>query len=201
MSWTFERERCALIVVDMQNYFVLEGAPLECPDARMQIPLIQAIISKCRELGVPIIYTLHEPDPACCPLEAGMTPWIMEFGALAGTEEAKVVDELTPESGDILVSKRRFSAFYQTELELILRNLKKDEQPVDTLIICGTLANVCCESTVRDAYFRDFKVVFGTDINAAMTPEALNATIDNMYFFGRAMDCASIISALEAGRG
>ena len=118
-----------------------------------------------------------------------------------GTFGQKVVAELAPTSGDISIVKRRFSAFYQTDLEIILRNIRGNERPVNAIIICGTVTNICCESTARDAFFRDYKVVFGTDICSAHTPEAHAATLENMNLFGKNMDCAGIISALEKGRG
>ena len=201
MKWEFERDRSVLLVIDMQNDFVLEGAILEVKEARNQIPRIKKLIDKCRELDVPVIYTIQETDPVFCKLEVATFPPLMETGMRAGTKGYQVIDELTPEQGDIIVRKRRFSAFYQTDLELILRNIRGSEAPADTVIICGTVTNVCCESTARDAYFRDFKVVFGTDICSANTPESQAATLVNMELFGRNMDCASIIAALERGKG
>ena len=201
MNWTFERDRSVLLVIDMQNYFVLEGAPLEVPQARKQVPHIKGLIEKCRELKVPVIYTAHEPDPVNCPLEAAATPWLREFGALEGTKEARIIDELSPQAGDVVVKKRRFSAFFQTDLELILRHIRGTERPADTVIICGTMTHVCCESTARDAFYRDFKVVLGSDVCSSLRPESHNAAINNMRLFGRAMDRDSIINALEAGRG
>ena len=201
MKWEFERDRCALLVIDMQNDFVLEGAILEVEEARKQTPKIKKLIDKCRELEVPVIYTLQETDPVFCALEVAANPALMETGMRKGTKGFQVIDELAPETDDITVRKRRFSAFYQTDLELILRNIRGTAKPVDTVIICGTMTNICCESTARDAYFRDFKVVFGTDICSTRTPESQKATLVNMEIFGRNMDCESIIGALEKGRG
>ena len=201
VKWEFERDRCVLMVIDMQNDFVLEGAILEVKEARNQIPRIRRLIDKCHELGVPVIYTLQETDEVFCPLEVATTPKLMHDGMRKGTPGQQVITELTPAPGDISLVKRRFSAFYQTDLELILRNIRGSVKPVDTIIICGTVTNVCCESTARDAFFRDYKVVFGTDICSAQTPEAHAATLANMELFGRNMDCEGIISALERGRG
>jgi len=118
-----------------------------------------------------------------------------------GTPGWQIVAELVPEPDDIIVNKRRFSAFYQTDLEIILRNIRSPASTVDTIIICGTVSNICCESTARDAFFRDYKVVFGTDVCSAHTLEAHNATLANMEIFGRNMGCEDIIAALERGRG
>ena len=163
---------------------------------------MKALIDRCREFSVPIIYTMDDPDVMFSPLRTEEVPWLEQCGRFEDTEEFQIVSELAPERGDLIVHKRRFSAFFQTDLELKLRNIRGTEKPVDTVIICGTVTNVCCESTARDAYFRDFKVVFGDDVCAAFTPEAHKATLDNIgNFFGRVMDSEAIISALEAGRG
>ena len=199
--WEFERDRSVLMVIDMQNDFVLEGAVMEVREAKNQIPKIRGLIDKCHDLGVPVIYTIQETDEVFCPLEVGATPQIKHEGMRKGTFGQQVVSELAPEPGDISVVKRRFSAFYQTDLEIILRNIRGSVTPVDTIIICGTVTNICCESTARDAFFRDYKVVFGTDICSANTPEAHAATLENMKLFGRNMDCAGIIDALDRGRG
>ena len=194
VKWDFDKERCVLLVIDMQNDFVLDGAIMQVKEARRQIPKIQKLIATCRELSIPVIYTVHKTDPACCPLEIASFPWLKEAGMREGSDGINVVDYLRPAPGDRIISKRRFSAFYQTDLEMILRNTGKP--PVDTLIICGTVTNICCESTARDAFFRDYKVVFGSDICSTDDEEAHRATLKNMEIFGRTMDCENIIRSL-----
>ena len=201
IKWEFERARCVLMVIDMQNDFVLDGAVMQVKEARNQVPKIKSLICKCRKLDVPVIYTIQETDPVFCPLEVAALPQLKDAGMRKGTKGMQIIDELAPEPDDIVIKKRRFSAFYQTDLEIILRNIRGGASPADTIIICGTVTNICCESTARDAFFRDYKVVFGTDICSANTPEAHNATLANMEIFGRNMDCGAIIHALENGRG
>ena len=202
VKWEFERDRCVLLVVDMQNDFVNGGGLSVCKNAGPQVPAIRKLIAKCRALGVPVIYTMQESDPRYNPLEAASQPHLKTAGIISGTPGYQIVDELAPEPGDEIIHKRRFSAFFQTDLEIILRNIRGAERPADTVIICGTVANVCCESTARDAFFRDYKVVFGTDVNSAKSPEALAATLRNMEnLFGRTMDSDTIIASLERGRG
>jgi len=200
-KWEFERDRSVLLVIDMQNDFVLDGSVMQVKEAGNQIPAIQKLIGKCRELGVPVIYTIQETDTVFCRYEVAAFPHLNDAGMRKGTNGQKIVDELAPEPDDVVILKRRFSAFYQTDLEIILRNIRKEINQVDTVIICGTVTNVCCESTARDAMFRDYKVIFGTDICSAHTVESHNATLANMEIFGRNMDCESIISALENGKG
>ena len=195
VKWTFDKERCVLMVIDMQNDFVLDGAIMQVKEAGRQVPKIQKLIAACRELSIPIIYTVHKTDPAYCPLEIASFPWLADAGMREGTDGIKVVDDLKPEPNDIVIYKRRFSAFYQTDLEMILRNT--GNPPVDTLIICGTVTNICCESTARDAFFRDYKVVFGSDICSTDDPDVQLATLKNMEIFGRTMDCDTIIKSLK----
>ena len=195
VKWDFDKDRCVLMVIDMQNDFVLDGAIMQVKEAGRQVPKIQKLIAKCRALSIPIIYTVHKTDPAYCPLEIASFPWLADAGMREGTDGIKVVDDLKPEPNDIVIYKRRFSAFYQTDLEMILRNMKNP--PVDTLIICGTVTNICCESTARDAFFRDYKVLFGSDICSTDDPDVQRATLKNMEIFGRTMDCETIIKSLE----
>ena len=201
VKWEFERDRCVLLVIDMQNDFVREGAVMEVKEAKNQLPKIRKLIDVCRGLGVPVIYTIQETDAVFCPLEVASIPKLKLEGMRKGTGGQQIVSELAPEPEDIIIHKRRFSAFYQTDLEIILRNIRGSEKPVDTVIICGTVTNICCESTARDAFFRDYKVVFGSDICSANTLKAHEATLENMEIFGRSMDCAAIAGALERGRG
>ena len=201
IKWEFERDRSVLMVIDMQNDFVLDGAVMEVKEAKNQLPGIKKLIGKCRQFGVPVIYTIQETDPVYCPFEVAAIPRLMETGMRKGTKGIEIVDELAPEADDIIIRKRRFSAFYQTDLEIILRNIRSAANRVDSVIICGTMTNVCCESTARDAYFRDYKVVFGTDVCSANSLESHNATLANMEIFGRNMDCETIIRALENGKG
>jgi ureidoacrylate peracid hydrolase len=189
------------MVIDMQNDFVLDGAVMQVKEAKSQLPKIKKLIGKCRELGVPVIYTIQETDAVFCPLEVAAIPRLKDAGMRKGSGGQQIVDELAPLPDDIVIRKRRFSAFYQTDLEIILRNIRGSVNTVDTIIISGTVTNICCESTARDAFFRDYKVVFGTDICSANTKESHNATLANMEIFGRNMDCETIIKALERGRG
>ena len=196
VKWELVRDRCVLMVIDMQNDFVLDGAVMQVVEAKNQVPKIKNLISICRNLDVPVIYTIQETDPLFCPLEVAAFPHLKDSGMRRGTKGMQVIDDLAPKPEDIVIRKRRFSAFYQTDLEIILRNIRGTDNPVDTIIICGTVTNICCESTARDAFFRDYKVVFGTDICSANTPESHNATLANMEIFGRNMDCETIINTI-----
>jgi len=199
--WTINREKTALLVIDMQNDFVKKGAILEVPKIRSQIPKIKRLIETCRKLGVPVIYTkqVYRADSKVKPLILEMLPLLEKKGLREGTEGAEIYSDLKPKPEDIIIRKMGFSAFYNTELESILRNIK-GRRNVDTLIICGTVTNICCESTARDAFERDYKVVFGSDITSAWTDEFQTLALKIIeYAFGRVMTCDEIINALKYG--
>lgn len=158
-------EKTAMIVVDMQNDFVQEGAPIEIPRARAMVPRLNRLLDVCRAHQIPIIYIHHVIRGG--DIDAGRLADHHEAirnnkAILAGTPNVEIYEGLKPHPGDLVVAKPRYSAFYGTDLEAILRS-----QGIDTLIISGTVTDVCCESTTRDAFSRDYKVIFLSDGTAA----------------------------------
>jgi biuret amidohydrolase len=164
--YTVERidpSKTAFIVVDMENDFVAPGAPLEKPAGRAMLPHLRRALACCREHGIPVIYTTHAHRPGGCDLGllAGDLP-IARGDALAdGTPGVAIFPAIAPRDGEIVITKHRFSAFYGTDLEIILRGLG-----VTTVVITGVTTENCCHATARDAFFRDFRVVFLSDATA-----------------------------------
>ncbi len=201
--WYFERDNCVLLVIDLQNDFLEDGAVFEVPNGRKHIPKIKALIDFCREIKLPIIYTvhIHNPHYNFNIRETEVFPMLKTEGLRDNTRGAMVYEEIAPTEKDIIIKKMRFSAFYNTELELILKNIKGNNI-IDTLIICGVASNICCETTARDAFMRDYKVVFGSDVNISFNETDHLATLHNINeIFGRVMSCEDIISALKKGKG
>jgi biuret amidohydrolase len=166
-KFAVDREKAALVVIDMQNDFVRQDAPYESPAAREMIDDLNRLIGACRAHDVPIIFTAHahRSDGSDLGAVKHIHPLTAEGRALkAGTEGVQLYPKLDVAETDYVFEKRRYSAFFATDLELLLRNLG-----VDTLIIAGVATNVCCESTTRDAYFRDFKVIFLSDGNGTIS--------------------------------
>ncbi len=165
------REKCALLVIDMQDEFVKPNwAPCWVPEATRQVPRIKKLIEQCRLKGVPVIYTVFSRTNNFLdrPLSGKFMP--NRYNHLDIDQsmlfiEGKVWHELKPLEGEIVIHKPSYGAFYDTPLETILKNLGKD-----TVIITGTLTNYCCGLTARQAYERGFKVVFGSDVNATDAP-------------------------------
>lgn len=157
-------EKTAMLVVDMQNDFVQEGALAEIPDARAMVPRLNRLLTVCRTHKIPIIYIHHVIRGG--EIDAGRLADLFEpvrnnQMIIAGTKNVEIYAGLKPQPDDLVVAKPRYSAFYGTDLEAILRSKK-----IETLIISGTVTNVCCESTARDAFSHDYKVIFLSDGNA-----------------------------------
>src|SRR4051794_6465513 len=156
--------RTAMIVVDMQNDFVAAGAPMETPAARAIVPVLAETLTLCREAGVRIIYTahVHRRDGSDMGLFDDMHPPIASRAALVdGTPGADIYPDLAPRPDEHVIKKHRYSGFFGTDLDIILR-----EWGVDTVIISGTTTENCCHATARDAMFRNYRVVFLSDATA-----------------------------------
>ena len=164
MPYRVERidpRRTAMIVVDMENDFVAPGAPLETPAGRTMLPTLKRALTFCRERGIPVIYTTHAHRHGGCDMGRFKDLWppIMNgAGLVEGKLGVEIYPEIAPRPGEIVITKRRYSAFYCTDLEIILRGLG-----VDTVVISGVTTENCCHATARDALFRDYKVVFLSD--------------------------------------
>lgn len=145
------RGRMALVIVDMENDFV-KGA-LKCGRASRIVPNIQRLVKAARSAGIPVIYSNDAHVPG---LDHEFSVWGEH--ALAGSQGAQVIDEIKPEKGDFVVPKRTYSGFYQTDLELLLRDLG-----VGTVILTGLHTNICIRHTAADAFFRGLKIVVPED--------------------------------------
>ncbi len=146
----------ALVVIDM-----IKGNQPFFKETHIKIiPNIKRTIEKCRKLGIPVIYANDSY------LESD---WIFNFmkrHAIRGTEEVDVIDELKPEKGDIVIEKRRFSAFFRTDLDITLKELG-----IDTLLLAGINTHVCVLATAFDAVSSDFNVILLEDCCASHKEE------------------------------
>jgi len=169
------REKSALLVVDMQYFFLDPASPTYTCGGQAIIPNIQKIIRAFRQAGRPVIYSrhVHHPDG----LDAGIMGWWWEGMCLEGSPESEIHRDIAPIGNEKVINKHRYSAFYNTDLETILRILK-----VEDLVMTGIMTNMCCESTTRDAYFRDYRVFFTADGTGSVTEEMHLASLLNLAF-------------------
>jgi ureidoacrylate peracid hydrolase len=195
--------KTALVVVDMQNAFMLPGvAHAPCLTAQEIVPNINRLADAVRDTGGTVVWikTAYTDDT----LENWSTLYDMlgakgtQKRAQALTRGSKGYDlwpELEVKDGDLTVEKNRYSAFIQgsSDLAEVLR-----ARGLDTLLITGTVTNVCCESTARDAMMLNFKTVMVTDGNAAVTDADHNASLTAFYLiFGDIMSTDFAIDCLR----
>jgi len=199
IAWNFNKNKAVLLVIDMQKDFVKEGAIMEVPMARRNLPNMKKILDSCRQHHIPVIFTTHVlfDEYEVSPLEVAYQPWLKKEGMRSGTLGVQVVDELKPLPSEITIQKHRYDAFYNTQLETIIRNIR-GAGIVDTVIITGTVTNVCCESTARSAFMRDFKVVFVGDACGGFDDASHQATLTVIdKVFGRVMSTEELIQQIE----
>jgi nicotinamidase-related amidase len=156
--------RTAMIVVDMQNDFVAPGGGLETPAARAMVPMFVEALRICRSGGIKVIYTAHahRRDGSDMGLFDDIHPPVANRTAVVdGTPGVEIYSEVAPSAGEHVIKKHRYSGFFGTDLDIILR-----EWGVDTVIISGTTTENCCHATARDAMFRNYRVVFLSDATA-----------------------------------
>ena len=168
--YSVDPESTAFIVVDMTNDFLEPGVPQECAAGRDIIAGLAELAAACRRVGILVIYTshVHRADGSDMGRMADAFKHLVDeerkpVTLIEGTRGVEVVNELAPEPGEIVIRKSRYSAFFNTDLDTVLRH-----RDIKTVIIGGVATNVCCESTARDAMFRDYQVIFLSDGNATM---------------------------------
>lgn len=161
---SIDPHKTAMIVVDMQNDFVAKGAPMETPLARAMVPVLADALKFCREKGIKVIYTTHchRSDGSDMGLFDDLyAPIATRAGLVDNTPGIEIYPELKPAPGEHVVKKHRYSAFYGTDMDIILR-----QWGIETVIVSGTTTENCCHATARDAMFHDYKVVFLSDATA-----------------------------------
>jgi ureidoacrylate peracid hydrolase len=204
MFATLDLRRTAHIVVDLQNGFMDPGAPVEVPTAREIVPNVNRITQTVRDGGGTIVYLRFKTDAAAlsswsafydCMFDRGhRDEMVAAFGP--DCHHFALWPELDVQASDWIVDKTRYSAFVPGTCDL---HERLQAAQIDTLIITGTLTNCCCESTARDAMQRNFRVIFVSDGNAALSDAEHNATLGNMVsLFADVMATDEVIAACPA---
>ena len=162
--------KTALLLIDLQK----EEGTSEIEDMGGILKRASKLIEDCREKGIPIIYTRHINRADAGGLAAGEP--LDENGEPiyyhSKTSSIEIADEITPAQGDIIIDKYRYSGFYESNLELVLKNLGMKH-----LVVGGVLTDCCVLSTVMDAYYRDYQVNIVKDICGTTSEGAHMASI------------------------
>ena len=159
-----------LVVVDMQKDFCYENGALYIGEhVRRIFDPLRRVIEGAREREIPIVFTQdwHRED------DAEFKIWPKH--CIAGSEGAEIIDELDPRPGDIYVKKRRYSAFFGTDLDLTLRELV-----ANGLIVAGVVTNICVLHTVADAVMRGYEVTVLEDCTTALNERDHEYGIEHM---------------------
>lgn len=152
-------EKTALILVDMLNDFVTGS--LGCDRSKALAPRLTKLLKAARLGGVHVIYA---NDAHIKGLDKELELW--GDHAIAGTEGAEIVAELAAQAGDFIIPKRRYSGFFQTDMQLLLTELR-----VDTLVLTGLHAHMCVRHTAADAYYWGYKILVPKDGVDSFTEE------------------------------
>ena len=186
-------QKPALLIIDMQNDFVLEGRPLRVASAGTVIPKIQNVLAAFRKKKFPVfhIVRVHRKDGSDVEIIRQDRFRTHPF-AVEGTKEAAIVDELTPLPGEYVIPKIRMSAFIGTELDLMLRNLD-----ITDLVVAGIQTPNCIRTTVFDAIAYNYPVVLVGDATGAQTDEIHAANVRDMQNIGvRILTAGDLVASL-----
>jgi nicotinamidase-related amidase len=170
----------ALLIIDMQNDFVLDGAPLSVAQGRTVIPKILEILGKFRKEDRPVFHVLriHRQDGSDVEIIRQELFRKHPF-AVEGTPGAQVVNDLRPVPGEYIIPKIRMSAFIGTELDLMLRNLGITE-----LVVTGIQTPNCIRTTVFDAIAYNYRVTLVEDAVGARDDAIHHANVQDMANIG-----------------
>jgi ureidoacrylate peracid hydrolase len=184
------KDKAALLVIDMQKFFLDPASPTYTCGGLAILPNLSKAIHAFRQAGRPVIFTrhVHHPDR----LDAGILGWWWEGMCLEGSPESEIHQDISPECDEKVIFKHRYSAFYNTDLETVLRCLK-----IEDIVITGIMTNMCCESTARDAYYRDYRVFFLADGTGSINEEMHLASLLNLAFgFSWVTDVDTVVAQL-----
>ena len=171
----------AILVVDMQNDWVLPSSPVHVAGAYATLPAIAKFLDYGRANGWAVIYVYRIHRPSGIDAELFRRHYFEEGHpiCIAGTPGAARPDEIKPKQGDISITKQRFSAFFQTDLDLVLRGLG-----VKNVYVTGTQYPNCIRSTAVDSMGLDYYTTVVTDCCSAATEEVANANIFDIRNMG-----------------
>lgn len=177
-----ERGRAAVLFIDLQEYFREIITPI--------LENIKKVIQAAREANIPFFSTQHGHAPG---EDHGILGRWWNDLIIRGSKEANLLPELALNPEDHLIPKSTYSAFHQTGLEEKLRKMGLTD-----LIIGGVMTNLCCETTARDAFVRDFRVFFLADGTSTIREDFHLATLKNLgYGFATLLNCDQFIESIK----
>jgi nicotinamidase-related amidase len=183
----------ALIIIDMQNDFVLPGAPACVAGAHATLPCLRRLLDVFRGNKWPVFHVVREYRADGSDVELTRLDGFLKNKSYAvpGTKGCEIVAELTPAAGEYKLVKNRFSAFMNTELDFMLRRISATH-----LVIVGTQYPYCIRTTIFDALSYGYPVINIVDATSAKTPAIAEANITDLKSIG--VDCITLDAFLGA---
>ena len=200
LPWMLQRDSAALLLVDLENELLVEGAIMEIPDGRRIIPTVKKLLEACRELGVPVIYTRMVHQSACsAPRIYELFPHLKGKAYVPGSQGVEIYPEVRPAPEEPVVDKTQYSAFFGTNLDGVIRSIKGDKGAIETLIFAGVVSHVCVDCTLRDAFYRGYRVVLVEDGCAGWDSAMHEATLRGVRtLYGHVLSCDGVLRHLRS---
>lgn len=198
----FDAATTAFVIVDLQNYYTQPGYQAECAPARATFPAVRKLAAAMRAAGGHVIWIQTTSDGAD-------TTWSHHHHYMLTPDRSArrlvelstqhtgyaIPDVLEPQPDDLRVTKRTYSALVAGSSTL---DIELKARGIRTVLIGGTVTNVCCESTARDAMMLDYATVMVNDALSAVTPEEHVRCLENwMLFFGDVLETDEVIDRLR----
>ena len=187
---TLSSSRAAVIVVDMVNEFCKSGGAMVLPGYERLVGPQLAIIAAARSAGAPVVWVhdAHRRNMRRDREWLKRTPHCVE-----GTWGTEIIEDLGARREEIHLVKRRYSAFFGTDLDLTLKDMM-----VDQLVVMGVVTNICVRSTVHDGFFLGYEIVVPRDACAATGPREQESSLyDIATHFGVVSDAQTVERALR----
>jgi len=187
----FDFAHTALIVIDMQNDFLVKGAPIECPGGLQIVESIHSLAETFRQKNRPVIYTqeIHREQQVDFGLELAYEE---PLHCVEGSDGVEIFQGLCPKPEDYVIQKRRYSAFFATDLDLLLKGLD-----CHTLVLVGVATDVCVRATAQDAQQYNYRVFVPQECVAGTSIEAHCGALNNIaYIFGNVLPVKTLMEMI-----
>jgi len=172
LNLTLKPKKCALLVVDMLNYFASPDGRVYLPSTEAIIPKIAMLLEHWRRIGGIVIFTRHCHKGSD---DLGMLGRFFKDFIRCGKKESEIIPELSPRPGEKVVRKNTYDAFYNTDLEEFLKI-----RSVEQILVTGILTQMCCETTARSAFVRGYEVHVPADALTTSSEELHIGSLMNL---------------------
>lgn len=179
----------AVLIIDVVKDFTDPAGKVPHPQAAEIVPRIDAFVREARQRGALIIWIIDQH-------RAGKPDWELDnvrAHCAEGTPGVELAPPLAPQPEDYVLNKRRYSAFFATDLDLILR-----DNHIDTLFLTGTKTNVCIRATAQDAFQNNYRVIVPRECVSTDKEHLQVANLDDIdKYMGRVLPVAEALALLD----